>query len=53
VDAVSVREGKNLKGQVLAILLGTGGKRVLGKRFQKTAKAIEARNSGPRTAELP
>jgi len=49
---VIVREGKNLKGRVLAILLGTGGKRVLEKRFGKTARAIDGRNSGTRMAEL-
>jgi hypothetical protein len=51
VNVVIVREGKNLKGRVLAILLGTGGKRVLGKRFGKTVKAIEARNDGARIAQ--
>ena len=44
VDAVVVREGKNLKGRLLAILLATGGKRVLGKALATTVKAIEARN---------
>jgi hypothetical protein len=44
VDVVVVREGKNLKGRLLAILLTTGGKRVLAKALAKTAKAIEARN---------
>ena len=44
VDAVVVREGKNLKGRLLQILLATGGKRVLGKALAKTVKAIEARN---------
>jgi hypothetical protein len=44
IDAVVVREGKNLKGRLLAILLATGGKRVLGKALAKTVKAIEARN---------
>jgi hypothetical protein len=51
VDVVIVREGKNLKGRMLAILLGTGGKRVLEKRFGQTVKAIEARNSGAKPAE--
>jgi hypothetical protein len=51
VDVVIVREGKNLKGRVLAILLGTGGKRVLEKKFEQTVKAIEARNSGARPTE--
>jgi hypothetical protein len=52
VDVVIVREGKNLKGRALAILLGTGGKRVLEKKFANTVKAIEARNNGARTTEL-
>ncbi len=51
VNVVIVRQGKNLKGRVLAALLGTGGKRVLEKRFEKTVKAIEARNDATRTAE--
>jgi hypothetical protein len=50
VDAVVVREGKNLKGRVLAITLGTVGKRVLAKEFGKTVKAIEARNQASVTA---
>jgi hypothetical protein len=48
VDAVVVREGKNLKGRLLAILLSTGGKRVLASALAKTVKAIEARNYQPR-----
>jgi hypothetical protein len=44
VDAVVVREGKNLKGRLLEILLATGGKRILAKSLANTAKAIEARN---------
>jgi len=44
VDAVVVREGKNLKGRLLAILLSTGGQRVLAKALANTVKAIEARN---------
>jgi hypothetical protein len=44
VDAVVVREGKNLKGRLLGILLAAGGKWVLGKALASTAKAIEARN---------
>jgi hypothetical protein len=44
VDAVVVREGKNLKGRLLAIVLGTIGKRGLGKALASTVKAIEARN---------
>jgi len=44
VDVVVVREGKNLKGRLIAILVSAGGKRVLAKALGKTAKAIEARN---------
>jgi hypothetical protein len=46
VDVVVVREGKNLKGRALGVLLGVVGKRLLGRELEKTAKAIEARNAG-------
>ena len=46
VDAVVVREGKNLKGRLLGLVVGAGGKRVLGKALGNTVKAIEARNYG-------
>jgi hypothetical protein len=46
VDAVVVREGKNLKGRLLGAVVGTVGKRTLGKAFANTVKAIEARNAG-------
>ena len=46
VDAVVVREGKNLKGRALGSVLAIFGKRVLGKELAKTVKAIEARNGG-------
>ncbi|MEV4049964.1 hypothetical protein AB0J55_02150 [Amycolatopsis sp. NPDC049688] len=48
VDAVVVREGKNLKGRLLGGLLGLVGKRVLGGELAKTARAIEARAAGDR-----
>lgn len=51
VDAVVVREGKNLRGRLLGFLIGIGGKRSLEKAFGKTVKAIEARNGGPSAAE--
>jgi hypothetical protein len=51
VDVVVVRDGKNLKGRALGIVVGIGGKRVLGKAFGNTVKAIEARNSGTGTGE--
>jgi hypothetical protein len=44
VDVVVVREGKNLRGRLLGIVVGTVGKRVLEKAFGNTVKAIEARN---------
>jgi hypothetical protein len=46
IDAVVVREGKNIRGRVLGLVLGTVGKGVLEKEFRKTVKAIEARNNG-------
>ena len=46
VDAVVVREGKNLKGWGLGLVLATVGKGVLPKAFRNTVKAIEARNHG-------
>jgi hypothetical protein len=48
VDVVVVREGKNIRGRVIAIVLGIIGKRALEKAFEKTVKAIEARNDGGR-----
>jgi hypothetical protein len=44
VDLVLVREGKNLKGKLLGIFLGSLGKGTLEKAFAKSVKAIEARN---------
>jgi hypothetical protein len=46
VDEVIVREGKNVKGRVIAVGLGIVGKRFLGKQLRGTVKAIEARNGG-------
>lgn len=43
LNAVVVREGKNLKGRLLAFVLGTVGKGVLEKAFVNTINAIEAR----------
>jgi hypothetical protein len=43
VDVVVVREGKNLKGRMLGTGVAMFGKRVLGRDFGKTLKAIEAR----------
>ena len=52
LDAVVVRDGKNIKGRLLGLVLGIFGKRVLGKELAKTVKAIEARNNGVRGAKL-
>ena len=44
IDVVIVRDGKNLKGRVLGLIVGTIGQGVLKKAFQNSVKAIEARN---------
>jgi hypothetical protein len=46
IDYVVVREGKNLKGRFLGVVLGSIGKGRLEKAFENSVKAIEARNSG-------
>jgi hypothetical protein len=46
VDVVVVREGKNLKGRALGLVLGTIGKGKLRGAFAKSVKAIEGRNAG-------
>jgi len=46
VDVVVVRDGKNLRGRLLAGVLGAFGSRVLGKQLKKSIEAIEARNHG-------
>ena len=51
IDAVVVREGKNIKGRVLGLVIGTVGKSVLAKEFAKSVKAIEARNDADRPAD--
>ena len=45
LDAVVVRQGKNLKGWLLGLVLGSVGKGVLKKAFDNSVKAIEARNA--------
>jgi hypothetical protein len=50
IDVVIVREGKNLKGKVLGLVLGSIGRSVLKKAFENSVKAIEARNSAARAA---
>ena len=48
LDATVVREGKNLKGWMLGLVLGTIGRGVLRKAFDNSVKAIEARNAAGR-----
>ena len=50
LDAVVVRQGKNLKGRMLGLVLGTVGKHVLVKALGNTVKAIEARTNVTRSA---
>ena len=46
IDYVVVREGKNLKGRFLGVVLGSVGKGKLEKAFTNSVKAVEARNNG-------
>ena len=48
IDLVTVRDGKNLKGWLLGLVVGTIGKSVLEKAFVNSVKAIEARNGAAR-----
>ena len=47
IDYVVVREGKNLKGRFLGLVVGTIGKGPLEKAFANSVKAVEARNNTP------
>ena len=47
IDYVVVREGKNLKGRFLGVVLGSVGKGRLERAFETAVKAIEARAGGP------
>jgi hypothetical protein len=53
VDADVIREGKNLKGWALGLVLGTVGRNVLKTAFEKTIKAIEALTSGSVQGSIP
>jgi hypothetical protein len=44
VNLVIVREGKTVKGRMLALVLGSVGKGILKKSFVNSVRAIEARN---------
>jgi hypothetical protein len=46
IDYVAVREGKNLKGRFLGLVLGTIGKGRLKTAFANSVKVIEARSTG-------
>jgi hypothetical protein len=51
LDAVVVREGKNVKGRILAFGLATVGKGRLETELKKTIETIEARNARATTAD--
>jgi hypothetical protein len=44
IDVTVVRDGKNLKGRVLSLVLRTIGRGVLERAFANSVEAIEARN---------
>ncbi len=44
IDVAVIREGKNLKGRLLGLVLSTIGRGVLEKAFTESVKAIEVRN---------
>jgi hypothetical protein len=50
IDVVVVRDGKNLKGRLLGLVVGTIGKGVLEKAFENSVKAMEAREARARGA---
>lgn len=49
IDAVIVRDGKNSKGHLVEFVLAIFGRRVLGKAFHNSIRAIEARNMSATT----
>ena len=53
INVVIVREGKNFKGQVLGFLLRTIGRLLLEGAFEKSVKAIEARNGAGQFNKSP
>jgi len=46
VDVVIVREGRNARGRLLGLVVGTVGKGVLRKAFGGSIRALEARDNG-------
>jgi hypothetical protein len=54
IDVVVVREGKNVKGWLLGLVLRTIGRRVLERAFENSLRAIEMRNGlAPTSAKPP
>jgi hypothetical protein len=53
VEATVVREGKNLKGWLLGLLVGTFGRSQLRHAFENTVKAIEDRHYRAPVGNLP
>jgi hypothetical protein len=51
IDYVVVRQGKNLKGRFLGLVLGSVGKSRLVKAFNNSVKAIEARDYPSSTSQ--
>ncbi|MFI7065191.1 hypothetical protein ACIBL3_29650 [Kribbella sp. NPDC050124] len=51
IDVVIVREGKNFKGHLIGGVFALFGKQVLGKAFDASVRAIEARNIPTTRAE--
>jgi len=49
VDVVVVREGKNLRGRLLGVVVAGVGRRVLERALDTTVRAVEARHPGPGT----
>lgn len=50
INVVVIREGKNLKGRLLGLVLRTIGRSVLEKAFENSVRAIETRNGTARAA---
>ena len=53
IDYVVVRDGKNLKGRFLGLVLGSVGKSKLEKAFVNSVTAIEARSDKPTASDAP
>jgi len=52
VDVVVVREGKNIKGRMLELVVRAVGKRVLANALKNTVKAVETRSAESRTEDV-